>query len=227
MDFWYKFGRLLARLMMRIFGKVELVGLEKVPPVGPLIVTPNHQSNADPALLAQAFKRPLWFMGKRGLFGHFVTRYFMTGFHVYPVDRDKRDIDGLRWCLDTLNSDRALVIFPEGTRHPGGLGKATDGAVYLALKTQAPLIPVAITGTETMKSMLRVAFPFRKLRVVIGNPYTLPGVEGRIPRPVMESLSRDLMLRIAALLPLQYRGRYGDFDLGSNPDDLSNSNLLS
>lgn len=211
MDFWYKFGRLLARFMMRTFGAVELVGLDNVPPVGPLIITPNHLSNADPALLAQAFARPLWFMGKRGLFRQFITRYLMRGFHVYPVDRDKRDIDGLRWCFDTLNSDKALVIFPEGTRHPDGLGIATDGAVYLALKSRAPIIPVAITGTEGMKSMVRIAFPFRKLRVVIGSPYTLPAIEGKTPRPVMASLSRDLMLRIAALLPPHYRGRYRDF----------------
>jgi 1-acyl-sn-glycerol-3-phosphate acyltransferase len=227
MDFWYKFGRLLAQLMMRNFGRIELVGLENVPPIGPLIITPNHQSNADPALLAQAFKRPLWFMGKRDLFRHFITRYFMTGFHVHPVERDKRDIDAVRWCLDTLNKDRALVIFPEGTRHPLGLGKATDGAVYLALKSQAPLIPVAITGTGTMRSMLRIAFPFRKLRVVIGSPYTLPDVEGRVPKSVLESLSRDLMLRIAAILPPQYRGNYGDFYLGSSSDGLRDTNLPS
>ena len=209
MGFRYWLGRALAWVMMRAFGRVVVVGLENVLPYGPLIIAPNHQSNADPPLLSTVFKRPLWFMGKRGLFANPVVAYFLRGFHVYPVDRDGKDLDAVRWSIGMLSRDKVLVVFPEGTRYPGALGEGTNGAIYLALRGRAPILPVAITGTEHLRGFHRIAFPFHRLRVVIGQPYTLPDVEGRLPREVMQSLTRDLMQRIAVLLPPEYRGVYG------------------
>ena len=209
MNFWYWLGRLLIGCLMRLFGRVEVVGMENIPPFGPLILAPNHQSNADPPLLAVLFKRPIWFMGKRGLFANGVVAYFLRAFHVYPVNRDGRDVDALRWSVDMLSRDQVLVVFPEGTRQPGAMGEGTDGATYLALRSGAPMLPVGITGTEHISGFLRVAFPFRKLKVVIGQPYTLPGVQGRLSREALHSLTEQLMLRIAALLPPEYQGVYG------------------
>ena len=209
MNFWYWFGRGLISVLMRTFGRVEVVGQENIPPFGPLIVVPNHQSNADPPLVSTVFDRPIWFIGNRGLFINSFASYFLRGFHVYPVDRDNRDLDAIRWSLRMLARDQALMVFPEGTRHPGSLTEATDGATYLALRSGAPLLPVAIVGTEHIPGFLRMAFPFRRLKVVIGTPYTLPSIEGRLSKEVLHSLTRDLMERIAVLLPPEYRGIYG------------------
>ena len=211
MGFWYVAGNNLGRFMMRTFGRVDVVGRENVPPVSPLIIAPNHQSNVDPPLLTGAFHRQLWFMGKRGLFANPVVAYFLRGFHVYPVDRDGKDLDAIRWCIGMLSKGEVLVVFPEGTRYPGTLGEGeTNGAVYLALRGKAPILPVAITGTEHLRGFHRIAFPLRRLRVVIGQPYWLPDVEGRLSREVLNSLTRDLMHHIALLLPPQYRGVYGE-----------------
>jgi 1-acyl-sn-glycerol-3-phosphate acyltransferase len=209
LNFWYRAGRLLAIIMMGIFGRIEVAGRENVPPFGPLIVAPNHLSNADPPLVSTVFDRPVWFMGKRSLFSNPVTSYFLRGFHVYPVKRDGRDVDAVHWSMDMLERDQVMVVFPEGTRSPGTLMEGTDGATYLALKSHAPLLPVAITGTQHIRGFLRIAFPFCKIKVVIGQPYTLPGVEGALSKEVLHSLTRDLMQRIAVLLPPEYRGVYG------------------
>ena len=208
LDFWYRLGRLLARIFIPVFGRIEVMGRGNVPPYGPLIIAVNHQSNADPPVLVYAIARPMWFMAKRGLFSNRLNAYFMRAAHVHPIDRDGRDLEALGWAQETLGADRALVLFPQGTRSPGALSEGTDGLAYIALRSGAPILPVAITGTEHIRGMAKIAFHFKRLKVVIGEPFTLPVVEGRLGREVLHSLTNDVMERIAALLPPRYRGVY-------------------
>ncbi len=208
LDVWYRLGRWLARVFIPTFGSIEVVGRENVPPYGPLIVAPNHQSNADPPVLVYAIARPLWWMAKRELFSNPLNAYFMRAAHVHPIDRDGRDLEALGWAQETLAADRALVLFPQGTRSPGALSEGSDGLTYIALRSGAPILPVAITGTERVGSVAKIAFHFKRLRVVIGEPFTLPVVEGRLEREVLHSLTDQVMERIAALLPPEYRGVY-------------------
>ena len=208
LDFWYRLGRLLARTLIPTFGRIEVVGRENVPPYGPLIIAPNHQSNADPGVLVYAISRPLWWMAKRQLFSNPLNAYFMRAVHVHPIDRDGRDLEALAWAQETLAADRALVLFPQGTRSPGALTEGSDGATYIALRSGAPILPVAITGTERIRGVAKIAFHFQRLRVVIGEPFTLPVMEGRLEREVLHSLTDQVMERIAALLPPEYRGVY-------------------
>lgn len=214
-DFWYRFGRLLSRIFIPTFGRIEVVGRENIPPFGPLIIAANHQSNADPPVIVYAISRPIWFMAKRPLFANRVAAYFLQSVHVYPVDRDGRDTDAVKWALDALGKDRAILVFPEGTRSPGALGKGTHGLSYLALRSGAPILPVAITGTERVRGMFRIAFHFQQLKVVIGQPFTLPAVEGRIDRALLPSMTEVIMQRLAVLLPPAYRGVHGGHDGGS------------
>jgi len=208
-DFWYRVGKGLARLMMPTFGHIEVEGRENVPPHGPLIFAANHQSNADPPLIVHASPRPVWFMAKRGLFAWAVPRYFLRNLHAFPVDRDGRDLDALAWALEALRQDKALLIFPEGTRSPRALREPlSDGLAYLALKSGAPIVPVGITGTERVPGFIRIAFPLTRMRVRFGQAFTLPHVEGRLPRAVLHSYTNEIMERIAALLPKDYRGSY-------------------
>ena len=195
---------------MPTFGRVEITGLENVPATGPVVVASNHQSNADPALLVLVMRRPVWFMAKRGLFGNPLANFFLRQIHVYPVDRDGRDVGAVTWAFEQLGQDRMLLIFPEGTRRPGGLGRGTDGLAYLAARSHAAIVPVGITGTERITSFLRVAFPFCRLRVRIGEPFYLRAVGGRVPREVLSSMTETVMERIAVLLPPEYRGAYAD-----------------
>ena len=216
LDFWYRLGRVLARIFIPTFGSIEVAGRENVPPYGPLIIAVNHQSNADPPVLVYAISRPMWFMAKRGLFSNPLNAYFMRAAHVHPIDRDGRDLEALGWAQETLAADRALVLFPQGTRSPGALSEGTDGLTYIALRSSAPILPVAITGTEHIKGMAKIAFHFKRLRVVIGEPFTLPTVEGRIGREVLHSLTNEVMGRIAALLPPEYRGVYDGRSTGAS-----------
>ena len=133
---------------------------------------------------------------------------FFRLYGAYPLTRSTADVGAYRWALRQLGRDRAVVLFPEGTRSPGAMKRAQAGVALLALRSQAPILPVGITGTEKLGSMFRVFKPTGTIDVSIGTPFSLPNVEGRPSREVLDSLTDMIMQRIAALLPPAYRGVY-------------------
>lgn len=208
-NIFYRMGRLLARFCFRVFGRMEVDGSECVPPYGPLIVVCNHLSLNDPPLLVAAIPRPLYFIGKKELFGSPIARFWMRAFHVAPFNRSGTGIDAVRVLMQNLERDRAVVIFPEGHRSPDHtMQKGMLGVVYLALKSQAPILPVAVIGTQKFP-FWRIPFPFSRMKASIGPPFTLPIIEGKPSREVMSSLLDMVMARIAAQLPPEFRGVYG------------------
>jgi 1-acyl-sn-glycerol-3-phosphate acyltransferase len=171
-------------------------------------VVSNHLSYTDSPLLVASIPRPLYFICKGGPFVNPITKYVLGRFHVAPFDRSGLRIDAMRLMLRMLAEDRAVVAFPEGHRSPDHTMKAGMlGVVYLALKSQAPILPVGLTGTEKIRGW-RMPLPLCHLSANIGQPFTLPILEGRPSREVMASLLDLIMLRIADLLPAQYRGAY-------------------
>ncbi len=204
----YKLGRPLARFCFGTFGRLEVIGEENVPPRGPLILACNHLAFTDPPLLVAAIPRSLHFMGKRELFANPLGRFIMRGFHVFPYDRGRASTDTLRTLLGLLEQDRTVVVFPEGTRSKNhALQEAQLGIVYLAIKSQAPILPVGVTGTQNMRAW-RMPFPLCRLTANIGPPFSLPTMEGRTPRPVMQGMLRMIMERVAMQLPPEHRGVY-------------------
>lgn len=201
-------GRALARFCFGVLGRMEVSGREGVPPYGPLLVVANHLSYNDPPAVAAAVPRPLAFLGKQDLFEGWGREWLMRQLQVYPMDREL-GVGALRTALGLLAADQAVMIFPEGTRSRDyRLQRGLAGVAYLAIKSQAPILPVGIWGTEKF-SPKRMPLPLCRFRVNIGAPFTPPLLEGGYTRAAAAGVLELIMLRIAALLPAEYRGVYG------------------
>ncbi|MEX2103977.1 MAG: lysophospholipid acyltransferase family protein, partial [Bacilli bacterium] len=161
----YSIFRFLFQIIFVVFYRFEVKGHEHVPVSGPVIICSNHISNLDPPVVGSSMKRKVRFMAKEELFHIPVVSFLIRKFGTFPIKRGAIDKQGLRNALKLLKDGEVLGIFPEGTRSKSGeLGQAFPGAAMFALKSQAPVIPVAIIGPYK---------PFKQLNIVIGKPIDL------------------------------------------------------
>jgi 1-acyl-sn-glycerol-3-phosphate acyltransferase len=194
------------RLILFIVTNRDIRGTENIPRSGAVIFTCNHFSVGDPPILTGSFPRRVVWMAKQELFDFpvFGKLYSMGGF--ISVRRFEGDLRAVRRSQAALRRGHVLGMFPEGTRSGGRLGPGEPGTALIALRTGAPILPAAIWGTENVKLPRDL---FRKTRVHIrfGEPYRLPETTKVTKQQVTEG-TKQIMQRIADLLPAQYRGIY-------------------
>lgn len=196
-----------VRLIIWLLTEREVKGRENIPRRGPLILASNHMNLADPPVLTALMPRRVVWMAKEELFDIPVFGVLYHLFGCIPVRRFEADLRALRRTQETLRRGLVLGMFPEGTRSAGrGLLPGEPGTALIAMRTGAPVMPVAIWGTEGVR--LPAAFFRRtKVSVVFGEPFVLPRRERIRKEDVMEG-TELIMRRIAALLPPHYRGAY-------------------
>ena len=208
----YYISNFILRLNLRVQSTWKVEGTRNIPKHGPLIIVCNHQSNFDPPLVAASIsKRRAWFLAKSELFnGPQIAKIFLRAYGGFPLHKGKSDVSAYKWALKKLKSGEAIVIFPEGKRNPGGLGKPFLGAARIALKSNAPILPIAITGTENLISWTTVFKPRGTLNVKIGKliQYDENLKNQQSIQEKSEKLTEFIMNQIANLLPLKYRGIY-------------------
>ena len=213
-----RFIILLDWTVTRIYvRKLEIVGREHVPMEGPLIVASNHLNNADPPMVALAVPRHPTFMAKQEMVNWPVLWTPVRMFGAFAVRRGEADLAALRAATEVVHRGDMLVMFPEGTRsRTGGLTKGHPGTALVALRTGAPILPVAITGSEAIGWPWLFLKPYSvpHIKVKIGEPFHLPPVD-RVNSEATAQATEVIMRRIAALLPPEYRGVYGDNGAGT------------
>lgn len=210
--YWSLLG--VVRAIVFSLARVEVIGKKNVPRKGPLIIASNHFNNADPPVLGATMPRRLVFMAKNEMFQWPILGLAARLGGAFPVRRSEADLGALRKAGEVLHNGEALAMFPEGTRSTDGkMHKAHPGTALLALRSEAPVLPVAISGTENIVlirlplDLLRRRRP--RVRVVVGQPFFLPPVE-RITADEVERCTDVIMGRIAALLPPSHRGEYAN-----------------
>ncbi len=206
----WKFIQGVLRFLFWFLLKLDVRGIEQLPETGPAILCPNHVSWLDVALIARFSKTaPVTLAAEKWektpvlnlLFRHFGQAIF--------VNRGAPDKKALVAAMRALCQGCVLGLAPEGTRsHDGILRKGHDGAAWLASRTHALIVPIAIWGHEDVihGHWLHLKRPHIHIRV--GAPFTLPPEAEKARSRELEPYTEMIMRKIAAMLPPERRGYY-------------------
>jgi glycerol-3-phosphate dehydrogenase (NAD(P)+) len=180
-----------------LYWRLSRIGREHIPAEGPVIFVSNHRSFLDPFILGLCCRRPVYYVAKQELFKHKLFAWFISSLGAFPVRRGAGDADMVETAKAILRRGDPVLIFPEGTRvRPGALGKPKRGVGRLALETGAPVVPVAMIGTEAVRKGILIR-P-HKIRVRIGSPLRFPKVEeatGQLAAAVTDRIWPNVMLQ--------------------------------
>jgi 1-acyl-sn-glycerol-3-phosphate acyltransferase len=206
----YHIVSLICRVVLRgFFGQdLRIDPPAGFPKNGPLLIVSNHLSNIDPFLFGGFAPGALYCITKRELFSNPISSWVMGGCNCFPVDRGTADRKAMRTALDALARGGRLLMFLEGTRSATpGMRRAEAGVGFLARRTGAPILPVAIWGTEKALGRGRRLPKRVPIRMRYGEVFHLPD---RAPGERRDDqAAADLIgSRIAALLPPPYQGVY-------------------
>src|SRR4051812_49937548 len=194
-----KLTRAILKPFLVIFFRMSRIGREHVPD-GAVILASNHRSFLDPFIVGICLKRPIYFVAKKELFDRRLTGWFLNCLGAFPIRRGESDEESVETAKQILNRGDALVIFPEGTRiREGSLGQAKRGVGRFALETGAPVVPVAVHGTERARRgwLLRPV----KVKVRLGRALTFPRVES-----ASRQLATEVTARIWPCVELPWEG---------------------
>jgi 1-acyl-sn-glycerol-3-phosphate acyltransferase len=165
--------KLLGPIARRLW-KIDVRGLDKLPPGSGAILCPNHISFLDSAFLMLTLPRRISFVGKAEYLDSWKTKYLFPAMGMIPIDRSGGEASkqALQAAEDVLRRGELFGIFPEGTRSRDGvLHKGHTGPARLALETGCPIYPVGIVGTADIQPPdAKLPKPFRSCAITIGDP---------------------------------------------------------
>jgi 1-acyl-sn-glycerol-3-phosphate acyltransferase len=152
--------------LVRAVYRLEVVGADRLPATGPVVVASNHDSVLDGIVLGAAISRELRFLAKAELWQSRLLAWTLDGLGAIGITRGCGDHLALARMRQALNAGQAVAIFPQGAVRGDRVWHR--GAARMALVTGAPLVPVRLVGTARALSRDRIGFP--QLRVIIGKP---------------------------------------------------------
>ncbi|HEY8994002.1 MAG TPA: lysophospholipid acyltransferase family protein [Lacunisphaera sp.] len=204
---FYGFFHYLAACIHDMWFRGEVAGTENFPVDGPFLIASNHASHLDPPLVGSQVPRQMRFFARRTLWNNRALAWWMNQVETIPVERDSGDIGAIKRVLQALKENRAIVLFPEGTRSlDGHLQKAKAGVGLMACKTGVPVVPCRVYGSFEAfgkgRAVPRLGTP---ISIIFGPP--IPASDYDDPsagKARYDTAAQRIMERIAALPPPAY-----------------------
>src|SRR4030066_1546812 len=202
---------LVMRFVLFVICNVDKKALKSVPCQGPMILIGNHVNSLDVlAALTFSYPRKIFFLVKKETFETHFLRFLFNTCGSIPVDRGTADFKALNKAADVLNQGHFFAIAPEGTRtNDGRLIQANTGAVVIALKSKATIMPVVQYGGEkfykNIKKLRRT-----KITMQVGVPFIICSSSTYPDKEERQLIADEIMYQMAKLLPVEYRGYYSD-----------------
>ena len=195
--FTYRVCAALVSGLSRLLFRPTVIGAENIPLEGPVLIAPIHRSNVDFALTLFISKRKVFFMAKDSLFRVPLLGPLITHLGAFPIHRGSADRESMALSEAVLRQGHALVLFPEGTRKEGrAVAPLHDGAMFLAARTGAKVVPVGIGGSDrAMPKGAKLPRP-AKITIVVGAPIDPPSSEGRVSRTALTAKSEELRVAL-------------------------------
>ncbi|HEX3874330.1 MAG TPA: lysophospholipid acyltransferase family protein [Solirubrobacteraceae bacterium] len=200
----YVVVRAFMQPFFHVYFRMRRVGMQHIPKTGPVIFAANHRSFLDPFVIGMLTRRPVYYVAKRELFENPVQAWLLNRLGAFPVERGEGDQRSMSTARAILARGDCVVIFPEGTRIRGGpLRTPKRGVGRLALETGAPIVPVAVVGTDRVRRGLLIR-PCR-VRVRCGAPLRFPHHDRPSPK-----LASAVTRRVWPCVELQWQWLGGE-----------------
>ena len=208
--YWVQYLSTYIIFFLSLFvGKIKVRGRRNIPKKGPIVLASNHFGYFDPFLLVHGIRKPIDFIMQKelGIEPHFLFAPMIYG--AIMIDRNKVGPSTIKESLKSIKNGKILGIFPEGGITSPVLTKAKPGAIYLASVSKATILPVSIRGAS--KAWENIFKGVRsRIYINIGKPFGPFDIKGTKDEKTfkLDRSSKELMCRIAALLP---KDKHGEF----------------
>lgn len=168
---FYKVVKVILNLLLSIFFRFKVTGVQNVPLNDKFIICSNHASNWDPLFISIKFPRQISWMAKKELFENKILSYLILKLGSFPVTRGDTDVTAIKNSLKVLKNDGVLGIFPEGTRVQGfDIENAKPGVALLTIKSKSKVVPIYIESNYKI---------FNKVNINIGEPFDYNMEDGK------------------------------------------------
>ncbi|WP_374117069.1 lysophospholipid acyltransferase family protein [Streptomyces sp. MNU76] len=194
-------GRRIGVGLMYGLWKPRVLGAWRVPTAGPVILAVNHSHNIDGPMVMGVAPRPTHFLIKKEAFIGPLDP-FLLGIGQVKVDRSTADRTAITQALAVLAGGGVLGIFPEGTRGEGDFASLRAGLSYFAVRSGAPVVPVAVLGSTERRGRLVKGLPPLRSRVdvVFGDPFEAGDGTGRRTRKALDEATVRIQKQLGAHL---------------------------
>ena len=192
---FYAFWRFFCWLCSVLYLPTTVKGEKNIPKTGGFILACNHVSYLDPVIFGISCPRPLNYMARESLFENRVFGWLLARVNVFPIKRYSADIGAIKEALRRLKTGCGILLFPEGTRSSNGrIGEGLEGVGFLARKSNAPVIPAFIKGTQNATPKGARSVKPARLMVVFGPAVRFPEESCVSDKAMTDEIMRQIAL---------------------------------